>query len=93
MELTLPEIYHLFKNIELLFEIKSSFSLQSISLESVLKKLFSLPFKSSLDQLDFDLKLLHIGARALVSSLTHLLKLSIIKSDLPYTKRREVWKK
>ena len=50
--------------------MKPSFSLQSISLEFVLKKLLSLPSKSSLDQLDFDLKLHHIGAKALVSSLT-----------------------
>ena len=57
------------KNVELPFEIKSSFSLQSISSEFVHKKLLSLPSKSSIDQLDFDLKLLHIGATALISSL------------------------
>ena len=71
------------KNIELPFEIKSSFSLQSICLEFVLKKILSLPSKSSLDQLGFDLKLLHIGSRALVPSLTHLFNLSIINCKLP----------
>ena len=49
------------QNIELPFEIKSSFSLKSISLEFVLKNFLSLPSKSSLDQLAFYLKLLHIG--------------------------------
>ena len=37
------------QNIELPFEIKSSFSLQSVSSEFVLKKLLSLPSKGSLD--------------------------------------------
>ena len=71
------------QNIELLFQIKSSISLQSMSSEFVLKKLLSLLSKSSIDQVDFDLKLLHIGARALVLSLTHLFKLSIFNSELP----------
>ena len=69
--------------LHVLFEIKSSFSLQSISSEFVLQKLLSLPSKSSFEQLDFDLKLLHIADRALVSSLTHLFNLSIINSELP----------
>ena len=81
------------QNIELPFEIKSSFSLQSISSEFVLKNLLFLPSKGSLDQLDFVLKLLYVGVRALVPSLTHLFMMSENQlPSLPYTKRRKVTK-
>ena len=89
------------QNIEQPFEIKSSFSLQSISLEFVLKKLLSFPSKSSHDQLHFDLKCLQQQLSSHLSRISLIFLLTIPYSQmsgsrlqsLPYTKRREVLKK
>ena len=63
--------------------IKSNFSFTSISPLFVLKRLKMLSSSSSMDYLDFDSKLLNIGARYLAKSLSHLLNLSLRQSYIP----------